>query len=76
MHLQDLDEILRRRPFRPFRVTVSTQESFDVLHPEMMIIAERFVAIGRTEEPFDDEMSMYWIDYNHIAHIHRLDIRK
>jgi len=42
----------------------------------MMIIAERFVAIGRTEEPFEDEMSMYWIDYNHIAHIHRLDIRK
>jgi hypothetical protein len=76
MQLKDLDEIMRRRPFRPFRVTVSTQEFFDVLHPEMIIIGERFVAIGKSEEPFEHDLSMYWIDYNHIVHIHRLDIRE
>ena len=73
MHLDDIDRVLQRRPFRPFRVILSTREVFDVLHPEMMMIGERFVAIGRRDDPLTDELRMHWIDSNHVVEMHRLE---
>jgi hypothetical protein len=75
MHSEELENILQRRPFRPFRLTVTTGEGFDVLHPDMAIVDERFVAIGvaPSESTEQDEMIVYWIDLQHVVHIRRLE---
>jgi hypothetical protein len=73
MQLKDIDLLYRRQPFRPFRAKLSTGESFDVLHPEMLIIAERFVVIGRKGDGAGEELTVYWIDPAHIVHVHRLE---
>jgi hypothetical protein len=71
MRHADLDRLLKRRPFRPFRITVSTGETFDVPHPEMLFLAEKFVAVtvpklaGEMAERHD----FVWIDLLHIVHL-------
>jgi len=35
MTLDDVLDLLKRRPFAPFRVVTSSGESYDVRHPEM-----------------------------------------
>jgi hypothetical protein len=59
-----LEHLLGRKPFRPVRITVSTEESFDLKHPEAVYLAKRFVAIARppTEASNLDEGDMLWID--------------
>lgn len=74
MHGEDIERAVRRSPFRPFRVALTTNEQFDVVHPELVIVDDRFVAIGspRGGAPNDDELIMYWIDLNHVVYIRRL----
>ncbi len=73
MNRQDLNLHIARVPFVPFRVTLSTNESFDVRHPEMAFLTERFVAVGRPQRDGDNSsILVYWISLHHIAHIHRL----
>src|SRR5438270_8748563 len=38
MRAHDLLRWLRRRPFRPFRLLVSTGRTYDVLRPELMLV--------------------------------------
>jgi hypothetical protein len=46
MRPDDILEYLKRRPFQPFRVTLTGGETFDVSHPEMAIAGRSVVAVG------------------------------
>lgn len=46
MNLDNLRERLRRQPFKPFRVHLSDGKSYDVLHPEMMLLTKSWVSIA------------------------------
>jgi phosphatidylserine/phosphatidylglycerophosphate/cardiolipin synthase-like enzyme len=74
VHGEDLERVVRRRPFRPFRIALSNNEQFDVVHPDLVIVDDRFVAVGspRGADPDDDELLVYWIDLNHIVYVRRL----
>ena len=37
---QEIREWLDQRPFQPFRVTMNNGETYDVWHPEVVLIAE------------------------------------
>lgn len=39
-------EALRRRPFIPFRLCLADGAAFDVRHPEMLILAPGYLALG------------------------------
>lgn len=75
MRRKDFRRILYRRPFRPFRITVTTGESFDVRHPDMAIVDSRFVAVGSptTDAAGDEDMVVVWIDLRHVVHLQRLE---
>jgi hypothetical protein len=45
MRAHDLLRWLRRRPFRSFRVLVSTGAAYDVLHPELMLVGNSTVTL-------------------------------
>ncbi len=39
-------EALRRKPFAPFRLFMADSATFDVRHPEMIIIGQGHLALG------------------------------
>jgi hypothetical protein len=71
MRRRDFVHILQRRPFRPFRITVSTGETFDVVHPETIFVAQHFVAVPMAgiRQPSDRADAYVWIDLLHIVHV-------
>jgi hypothetical protein len=51
---------------------VTTQQTFNVSHPEMVFTRPRFVAVGvlpHDESP-EAGLVMHWIDVQHIVHVH------
>ena len=65
-----LVHLLNRKPFKPFRLTVSNNESFEVRHPEAAYLAKRFIAVVRPLSEVTDAVTdeMVWIDYRHIVY--------
>jgi len=39
-------DLLRQRPFRPFRLVMSSGESYDVRHPEMAWVTHNDIFVG------------------------------
>jgi hypothetical protein len=73
MNRDDLKQLLDKTPFAPFRITLSTKEAFEVRHPELAFLEKRFIAVGQPVSSSDDRsILIHWINYQHIAHIHRL----
>jgi hypothetical protein len=46
MHPDDLLARVRARPFVPFRLVVSEGGSYEVRHPDMIVVARRHVVVG------------------------------
>jgi hypothetical protein len=42
----DLVQAIRKRPFEPFRILVSDGGSYDVRHPELVMVGIGAIAIG------------------------------
>ncbi len=43
---EDLDELLRKRPFEPFRIQVSDGTFYDIRHPELVMVGVESLVIG------------------------------
>ena len=52
MTVQTFQELLTRRPFKPFRLVMSSGETDDVRHPEMAFLtrSDLLVGIDQTDE--------------------------
>lgn len=52
MTVQTFRELLTQRPFKPFRLVLSSGQSYDVRHPEMALLTKSdiLVGIGDTDE--------------------------
>ncbi len=48
---EELKEAVRRQPFAPFRLTLTTGETFDIRHPELILVGRRSAVIGLTDDP-------------------------
>lgn len=46
MRPADILQLVRARPFQPFRVSISDGTEFDVRHPELAIVGRSVVVIG------------------------------
>jgi hypothetical protein len=42
----DIQARLRQQPFGPLRIVTSTGQTYDVRHPELVIVGRRFLMIG------------------------------
>lgn len=53
MRPEDIREFLRRQPFQPFRLTLTDGRTYEVRHPELLMVGRSTVAIGltRPEDP-------------------------
>lgn len=64
MNAETIRELLRRQPFRPFRLVLSNGETYDVVHPEFVMFTKSGVVVGY---PDSDRISI--CDLLHIASI-------
>ena len=64
MNAETVRELLRRRPFEPFKLRMTNGDVFEIKHPEMAIVLKTKVIIG------DPENDRSWIcSLIHIASI-------
>ena len=49
MTVQTFRELLTKRPFKPFRLVMSSGQSYDVLHPEMAWLTRTDILVGIDE---------------------------
>jgi hypothetical protein len=46
MRPDDVLQLLRARPFQPFRISMSDGQQYEVRHPEMAIVSRSTVLVG------------------------------
>ncbi len=46
MRPEDIRDFLQRKPFQPFRLTLTDGRTYEVRHPEMAMVGRSSVAIG------------------------------
>jgi hypothetical protein len=66
----DLLQALRRRPFVAFRLHVSDGTTYEVKHPEMLMVAAESAVVGLPGTPFP--LVLRW-EIVALAHIVRLE---
>jgi hypothetical protein len=48
--LQTFRDLLAARPFKPFRLVMSSGQSYDVRHPEMAMLTRTSILVGIDDE--------------------------
>src|SRR5438067_1499017 len=73
MSTNELRNIASVRPFQPVRIHVSSGASFEVVHPDMMMVGIRTTAIG-IPAPSDPGLwdRLIQVDNLHITHVEPL----
>jgi len=76
MRPEELRTMIRRRPFEPFRLHISSGQTVDVRHPEMAFVTRSSIVVGVTES--DEGVADYAVHYNllHIVKIEPLNGRR
>jgi hypothetical protein len=72
MDPENLLELVRHRPFEPFRLIVTDGKTYDVRHPETILVTRRtiFVSVphqNQEQPPFDR------VDIVSLLHVTRLE---
>ncbi len=52
MTVQTFRDLLRRQPFQPFRLVMSSGQAYDVRHPEMALLTRTDMLVG-IDDPGD-----------------------
>ena len=69
--IEDIDARLRSKPFIPLRIVTTTGQTYDIAHPELVVVARRYLFIGlpSAEDPLHAE------DVTRVALMHITEIR-
>ena len=68
---EELKQLKAKRPFEPFRVITTQDESFDVVHPGLIMIGSNGVNIGlpHPSEPPPRASDIVWLDAEDIVRV-------
>ncbi len=74
MTVQTFRELLSQRPFRPFRLVMSSGQTYEVRHPEMAWITrtDLLVGVGETDEGVPAEFRI--CSMLHVASIEPINV--
>ncbi len=80
MRREELIEAIRAAPFRPFRLYVSDGRTFDIRHPEMLMVGRHTVTVGlqrnggmqETGSEYPEIDLFAWVDLLHVTGIEHL----
>ena len=48
---EELRDVLRQKPFKPFRLVMTDGEGYDIRHPDLLWVGQRSAMVGLTGEP-------------------------
>jgi hypothetical protein len=51
MRAEELTELLRRQPFTPFRIHVTTGQAYDIRHPELVWVRRQCADVAINPDP-------------------------
>ncbi|MGD0897774.1 MAG: hypothetical protein ABR915_08040 [Thermoguttaceae bacterium] len=78
MRPEDIRQFLQRRPFQPFRMTLTDGRTYEVRHPELAMAGRSTVAIGipapDEAEPVYDRLVT--VSLLHVMQIEPLEMQK
>ena len=69
---EDVKERLKRRPFQPFRIQITTGEVFDIRHPDLVLVGTRALVIGipdKDQPEYFDQSCM--VALMHVVELHK-----
>jgi hypothetical protein len=73
MTREEIREYARKRPFQPFRVLLTTGDTYDIRHPDLIMVGQRSAVIGLTNDPAGTFYNRTFIvDLLHIVGIQEL----
>jgi hypothetical protein len=70
---EQLLDLLRRRPFAPFRVYLADGRVFDIVHPHLNIAGLTLFTIGVPDSDAPESYAEYFIDVDY-PQIHRVEM--
>jgi hypothetical protein len=75
MTQEELQAFARGQPFRPFRVVITTGQTFDVRHPDLIMVGRRSVVLGITNDPAGAAYDRtYQVDLLHVVGVEELPV--
>jgi hypothetical protein len=74
MRLEDIRQLTRAQPFVPFRVHITTGQSYDITHPDMLVstLGSICVAIPDPSHPLADGTGSFRI--HSLYHVHTIEV--
>jgi hypothetical protein len=75
MTKEEVLELWRARPFRPFRIITVVNEAIDVWHPNLMLVAGDMITVGRPHptEPPPSALDGTWLAFEDIERVEPLE---
>lgn len=75
MTQEELQDAARRQPFEPFRLVLTTGATFDVRHPDLIMVGRRSAIIGISNEPAGTAFDRtFKVDLLHVVGIEELPV--
>jgi hypothetical protein len=72
VHPDELFAVTRRRPFIPFRLHVSDGSSFDVRHPDSILVSRRSAVLAVPDDPTQPADRFATVALVHITRLEEL----
>lgn len=74
MRPEDIREFVQKRPFQPFRITLTDGRTYEIHHPELAMVGRSIVAIGlpRSNDPepvFDRLITVSLLHVMEVEHL-------
>jgi hypothetical protein len=69
MTAETFREILKRSPFELFRIVMSSGESYNIMHPEHVLVTARSLVLALPDPTHPEGERLAFCSYLHIAHI-------
>ena len=77
MRPEELTKLLRTRPFTPLRIIMTDGQTYDIRHPEMVIVLRQRVDIGVLPDPaMEVAESVVHCSLLHIVRVEELPLPK
>jgi hypothetical protein len=75
MTREELQNAAHRQPFKPFRIVLTTGATYDIRHPDLIMVGRRSATIGITHQP-DNTVYDYafMVDLFHVVGIEELSV--
>ena len=76
MRANEIKEVLRRQPFQPFRIRLSTGQKYEVRHPEFVALTKTSLFVGEPASNDDFPDQMIQCDLMHVVAVEPIEMTR